>query len=154
MLFTNSNHILFSKSFQRSAQLSVSLSDLATSTLAQSQKSSFITHFDSTSVHLSSSYLFKVYLQTKNIAKYLFGAVNDRMRSVYLILRYTSVLDVIYKGSNIPIIGSHIALIIAGPSLSNLLMWGNLFLTRFYLDYGWTELWTTRIYASSTSSVL
>ena len=90
----------------------------------------------------------------QNLYIYFFSTGTLRMRSVYLIILSSSILDVIYRCLNTPTVRSRITRITVGPSWSNILIYGQPILIRFWVDAASLELWMKSISASSPSSVL
>ena len=69
-----------------------------------------------TTLHWSPTNPFSIYLNSSRTCYYFFSAGPIRMRSVYLILRSTSITNIISRCSNKPTVRSLIILITEGPS--------------------------------------
>ena len=154
MRLPNSNQISFSNSLQRYAPLTGYLSASVMYITWPNSRSLPCQHplplRASTSLRKNSS----PYPYTPTILHVNSSWRPVSMHSVYFNLLSTSVIDMIYRCSNVPNVRSHIALNTLASSWLNSLMQGNLLFTRFCLVTARLDYWMTRISTSSHYSVL
>ena len=125
ILLPSSNHSYSSDSEQSSAPVYTYSSESTLSPLYQAQNCSMVTFFQPDSVLFPSPPPTRLLTPQQELSKFPQRWITQDS-SVYLILRSMSILDVISRCSNNLIIRSRIALIMAGPSWSNVLIQWNL----------------------------